>query len=95
MKLDHDLRASVLVNGSNYHGAENVYGVGNPQLNYSAVAGDLGARWFVLPFVHLTVHGGYTFYRRFEFSQGRELVPGQEYELRNGLVYGVDLGIGS
>jgi D-alanyl-D-alanine carboxypeptidase len=89
------LRASLLVNGANYHGAESIYGVDNPQLNYSAVAADVGARWFFLPFVHLTVHGGHTLYRRFEFSQGRHPAPGGEYELSNGTVFGVDLGVGS
>jgi hypothetical protein len=83
-----------LVNGSNYHGAESVYGVNNPQLNYSAVAADFGARWFIFPILHLTVHGGYTLYRRFEFSQGRDPIPGGEYELTNGMVFGIDLGVG-
>ncbi|MDM7915927.1 MAG: DUF6268 family outer membrane beta-barrel protein, partial [Candidatus Eisenbacteria bacterium] len=88
------LRASVAVSGNNYHGAENVYHVNNPQLNYSAVVADLGARWFLLPFLHVTAHGGYTLYRRFEFSQGRDPVPGGEYEPSNGMVFGLDLGIG-
>ena len=88
------LRASVLVNGSNYHGAESVYGVKNPQLNYSAAAADIGARWFFLPFLHLTVHGGHTLFRRFEFSEGRDPVPGGKYELSNGMVFGIDLGVG-
>jgi len=48
----------------------------------------------VLPFVHLSAHGGYTLFRRFEFSESRDPVPGGEYELRNGMVSGVDLGIG-
>ena len=88
------LRASLVAGGGNYHGAERVYGVNNPQLNYSAVAAELGARWFVLPFLHVTVHGGYTLYRRFEFSQGRDPVPGGEFELTNGMIFGVDLGVG-
>jgi len=88
------LRAAMLASGGNYHGAESVYSVNDPQLNYSAVAADLGARWFVLPFLHLTIHGGYTLYRRFEFSQGRHPVPGGKYELANGMVYGIDLGVG-
>ena len=88
------LRTSLVASGGNYHGAENVYHVDNPQLNYSAVAADLGVRWFLLPFMHLTVHGGYTLYRRFEFSQGRQPVPGGKYELANGTVYGIDLGVG-
>lgn len=88
------LRTSLQVSGNNYHGAERIYGVNNPQLNYSAVAADLGARWFVLPFLHVTVHGGYTLYRRFEFSEGRDPAPGGEYELSNGVVFGADLGIG-
>jgi D-alanyl-D-alanine carboxypeptidase len=88
------LRASLLVNGGNYHGAENVYHVDNPQLNYSAATADLGARWFVLPYLHLTVHGGYTFFRRFEFSEGRHRVPGGKYDLANGPAFGIDLGVG-
>jgi D-alanyl-D-alanine carboxypeptidase len=88
------LRASLLVNGGNYHGAESIYGVNNPQLNYSAAVADLGARWYVLPHLHLTVHGGYTLHRRFEFSEGRDPVPGGEYELANGAVLGIDLGAG-
>ena len=88
------LRASLLVSGGNYHGAESVYGVNNPQLNYSAAAADLGARWFILPTLHLTVHGGYTLHRRFEFSQSRQPVPGGTYALANGAVFGMDLGVG-
>jgi hypothetical protein len=64
-------------------------------LNYSAAAADIGARWFILPFLHLTVHGGYTLHRRFEFSEGRDPVPDGEYELDNGMVMGIDLGIGN
>jgi D-alanyl-D-alanine carboxypeptidase len=88
------LRAALLASGGNYHGSESVYGVTNPQLNYSAVMADLGARWFVLPSVHLTIHGGYTLFRRFEFSESRHPVPGGKYDLANGLVYGIDLGVG-
>jgi D-alanyl-D-alanine carboxypeptidase len=88
------VRASLLVNGGNYHGAESVYGVTNPQLNYSAAVADLGVRWFFLPSMHLTLHGGHTLFRRFEFSQGRQPAPGGKYELANGMVYGVDLGFG-
>jgi hypothetical protein len=88
------LRASVVASGGTYHGAERIYAVDNPQLNYSAVAADLGARWFLLPFLHVTVHGGYTLYRRFEFSRGRDPVPGGEYELANGMMFGIDVGVG-
>ena len=88
------LRAALVTSGGNYHGAESVYGVDNPRLNYSAVAADLGARWFLRSLLHVTVHGGYTLYRRFEFTQGRDPVPGGEYELTNGPMFGVDLGVG-
>ncbi len=88
------LRASLQISGGNYHGAESVYGVTNPQLNYSAVATDLGARWFILPYLNVTVHGGYTLHRRFEFSENRDPVPGGKYDLGNGTVFGVDLGFG-
>ena len=88
------LRAALLANGGTYHGSESVYGVPNPQLNYSAVSADLGARWFMLPSLHLTVHGGYTLFRRFQFSEGRHPVPGGKFDLANGMVFGVDLGVG-
>ena len=88
------LRASLLVSGSNYHGAEKVYGVSNPQLNYSAAMADLGVRWFLLPSVHLTIHGGHTLFRRFEFSENRQPVPGGKFDLANGTVFGIDLGVG-
>lgn len=89
------LRASLNASGNTYHGAESIYGVKNPQVNYSAVTADLGVRWFVRPNLHVTVHGGYTLYRRFEFSQGRDPVPGGKFDLSNGMVYGVDLGFGT
>ncbi len=88
------LRAALLVNGSNYHGAERIYGVNNPQLNYSSAAADIGARWFILPYLHVTVHGGYTIFRRFEFSEGRDPAPGGKFDLSNGMLFGVDLGVG-
>jgi hypothetical protein len=88
------LRASLLVNGGNYHGAERVYGVTNPQLNYSAAMADLGVRWFMFSSMHLTIHGGHTLFRRFEFSQSRQAIPGGKYDLANGMVYGIDLGFG-
>jgi hypothetical protein len=58
------------------------------------VAADLGVRWFALPFLHLTIHGGYTLFRRFQFSEGRHPVPGAKYDLANGAVFGIDLGVG-
>lgn len=88
------LRASLSVSGGTYHGAERIYGVENPQLNYSAAVAELGARWFILPSVHLTVHGGYTLRRRFEFSEGRHPVPDGKFDLANGPVFGIDLGVG-
>lgn len=88
------LRAALMVSGGNYHGAESVYGVRNPQLNHSAAQAEVGARWFVLPSLHVTVRGGYTLHRRFEFSQGRDPVPGGTYGLSNGPVVGVELGVG-
>ncbi|MFY3742496.1 DUF6268 family outer membrane beta-barrel protein [Anaeromyxobacter sp. Red801] len=88
------VRGALLVNGGNYHGAERVYGVVNPQLNYSAAVADLGVRWFALPWLHVTVHGGHTLFRRFEFSEGRHRVPGGKYDLANGPVYGIELGVG-
>ena len=78
--------------GNHYHGDTNRYPVKNPQLNYSAVTGDLGIRWFILPWLHLTVHGGATFYRRYEFSDGRKSVA--KYDPSNCLVFQAELGMG-
>jgi hypothetical protein len=55
---------------------------------------DLGVRWFILPSLHVTIHGGHTLFRRFEFAQSRHPVPGGRYELANGTVYGIDFGVG-
>lgn len=88
------LRASLSVGGGTYHGAERIYPVDNPQLNYSVAVAELGARWFFLPPVHLTVHGGHTLRRRFEFSEGRHTLPDGKYDLANGPVFGIDLGVG-
>lgn len=46
------------------------------------------------PRSNLTVNGGYTLYRRFEFSQSRDPLPDGKYELSNGMVFGFDLGVG-
>jgi hypothetical protein len=63
-------------------------------MNYSAIAVDAGLRWFILPWLHVTPHAGYTLYRRFEFSNGRDITVGGEFALKNGPVFGLDLGIG-
>lgn len=88
------LRAGLLVNGNTYHGDPQIFGVANPQLNYSAIALDAGLRWFILPWLHVTPHAGYTLYRRLELSDGRDITAGGEFTLKNGPVFGLDLGIG-
>jgi hypothetical protein len=87
------LRASVNVAGNSFHGDPNRYNVKNPQLNYSAVTGELGVRWYILPWLHLSLRGGATFYRRYEFSDGRK--SSAKYDPDNCLVFQVDLGIGA
>jgi len=84
----------VLVSGNSFHGDPDRYGLDNPQLNYSTVVSDLGVRYFILPFLHVTLHGGYTLFRRFEFSDGRDTAVGGKFDLTNGAVFGVDLGFG-
>lgn len=86
------LRAGLNVTGNSFHGDPKRYNVKNPQLNYSAVSGELGARWYILPWLHLSFRGGWTFYRRYEFSDGRKSIA--KYDPDNCLVFQVDLGIG-
>ena len=86
------VRASFNANGNSFHGDENRYNLRNPQLNYSAFTGELGVRWYILRWLHLSLRGGLTFYRRFEFSDGRKSIT--RYDPDNCLVFQVDLGIG-
>jgi len=86
------LRASVNVSGNSFHGDPNRYNVKNPQLNYSSVTGELGVRWYILRWLHLSLRGGWTFYRRYEFSDGRRSYA--KYDPDNCLVVQVDVGIG-
>ena len=85
-------RATVAVTGNRFHGDANRYNVENPQLNYSVITGDLGMRWFILPWLHLSIHGGATLYRRFEFSDGRKSFA--KYDPTNCAVFKVYLGVG-
>lgn len=86
------MRASVIVTGNSFHGDANRYNVKNPQLNYSAITTELGVRLYILPWLHLSLHGGVTLYRRYEFSDGRKSIA--KYDPSNCMVFQVDLGIG-
>jgi hypothetical protein len=58
------------------------------------VAADVGARWFILPFLHLTVHGGLHPLPALRVLREPPPGAGGKYQLANGAVFGVDLGAG-
>ena len=67
-----DVGAFGEVGGNEYHGNPDKFGVGNPLLKYSvATAGPL-VQVHVTPWARLTLKGGATFVRRFEFFDGSE-----------------------
>jgi hypothetical protein len=87
------LRLAFSFQGNRYHGNPALYpGASNPALNYSVGQVDLGARLFLGGGLHLSLRGGYSFFRRFEFSDGAEVVS--TFSAGNGPVVGVELGIG-
>ena len=88
------LRATLITSGSYFHGDPQRYGVSNPKMKYSAMLSELGVRWFILPWLHLTAHGGWTLFRRFTFSDGDAGIDGGTFDLDNGPVFGFDLGFG-
>ncbi|MBW2290864.1 MAG: serine hydrolase [Deltaproteobacteria bacterium] len=88
------LRAGFKLDGNNFHGDKDRYDVQNPQVNYSAMTAELAARWYFLPWLHVTAHGGYTINRRFEFSDGRSNVKNGKFDLNNDGVLGIQIGIG-
>ncbi len=66
--------------GSSYHGDPDKFGVGNPQLDYSVASAGATAQVHVTPWALLTLKGGYTFQRRFEFFDGGDAAS--QYDLR-------------
>lgn len=66
--------------GNLYHGDPDKYGVGTPLLNYSVASAGAQARVHVTRWAHVTLKGGYTFHRRFEFSDGSDVA--QSYDLK-------------
>jgi hypothetical protein len=60
------------VGGNEYHGDPKKFGVGNPLLKYSVAAAGPVVQVHVTPWARLTLKGGATFVRRFEFFDGSE-----------------------
>ncbi len=87
------LRAGFKLDGNSFHGDKDEYELGNPQIQYSAMTAELAAQWFVVPWLHITAHGGYTLNRRFEVSDGRSSIEDGKYDLDNDAVFGVRIGI--
>jgi hypothetical protein len=68
------------VGGNLFHGDPDKYGVGTPLLNYSVASAGAETRLHVAPWAHVTLKAGYTFLRRFEFSDGADVA--QSYDLK-------------
>ncbi len=60
------------VGGNLYHGDPDKFGVGNPLLKYSVTTAGPLVQVHVTPWAQLTLKGGATFVRRFEFFDGSE-----------------------
>jgi hypothetical protein len=62
------------VEGNNYHGDPDIYGVGDPQMRYSVVTVGPSARLRLSNWLQLQVDGGLIGYHRFEFFDGDDEV---------------------
>ena len=65
-----ELGLAARVRGSQYHGSPERYAVGNPQMRYSVITVGPSIKAHLSQKFHLTVDGGVTALRRFEFFDG-------------------------
>ena len=81
------------IGGNQYHGDPDKFGVNNPLLKYSVVSAGPMARVHFTKWAHLTMKGGYTFLRRFEFFDGSDEAETfnlkQSWYVQGGLVFGM------
>lgn len=88
-----DLGLLFRIDGSRYHGDPDKYGVDNPQMAYTV--GTIGptAQIHLTKWCHISVEGGYTFLRNFEFRDGddeeRSLDTDQTFYLKAGISLGM------
>ncbi len=87
-----DLGLDVNLEGSSYHGDPDKYGVDNPQMRYSLAKAGPTVTLNFTPWLHLRLHGGYTFVRRFEFYDGFD--EQASYDLKNNAYFLGRLSIG-
>lgn len=88
-----DLGLSLKIVGNRYHGDPDTYTVDNPQMEYSEGTVSPMVQIHFLEWVHLTIEGGYAFYRNFEFLDGDKTHESYDLKktghLRAGLVLGM------
>jgi hypothetical protein len=88
-----DLGLSLRIRGNRYHGDPDIYAVDNPQMEYSEGTVSPMVQIHFLEWVHLTIEGGYAFYRNFEFLDGDKTHASYDLKetgyLRAGLVLGM------
>ena len=90
LSLDIGLEAGI--EGNSYHGSPGKYGVKDPQLQYSIAKGGPSVTLNLLPWLHVKLAGGYTFYRNLEFYDGRFTVA--SFDLDQTGYFSVNLSIG-
>jgi hypothetical protein len=88
-----DLGLSLKIVGNRYHGDPDIHSVDNPQMEYSEGTVSPTVQIHFLEWVHLTIEGGYAFYRNFEFLDADKTHESYDLKktgyLRAGLVLGM------
>ncbi len=88
-----DLGLSLTVKGNRYHGDPDIYGVDNPQMEYSEGTVSPRVQLHLFEWLHVSVEGGFALYRNFEFLDGDHTEASYDLEqtryLRTGLVLGM------
>ena len=78
---DLELGVRADIDGNQYHGAESKYDVDNPRLRYSVGTVGPQVKYRVFEVIVLSLRGGMTFFRRFDFYDGEQEVV--SYSLEN------------
>ena len=93
--IGNPIRQSILsVDGNQYHGDPDIYGVDVPYLRYSVGTIGPSLRAMVGPGIGLQVDSGFSFQRRFEFFDGDDEENLSDYSLKNSAFLRVTLQYG-
>ncbi len=79
--------------GSHFHGDPDKFGVGNPVMDYSVASAGVEARMHLTKWAQVTLKGGHTFQRRFEFFDGADRASSYDLEQSWYVEGGLQLGM--